>query len=113
MADSFGTISFEVLAEKPGGARALDVAETHVPGGTVNIVDVGGLLAEHVDLTVHFASDGAYAAMRGTMEAGAAGTGALTYWGGTFPNVLLAGLERTWRNPEGHSFADAKFIVTA
>ena len=111
MADTFGTITFDVLATTPGGELAVEVSHMHIPGGSTSYMDIGGVLPETLELACHFATDAVYDTMRAALRGTASAT--LAYWGGTYPSVLLTDLRRTFRAPSGHNFADATFVDIA
>lgn len=106
MADGFGAVAFGVLHVKPGGSDRADVTEVHIPGGDVNFADVGGMLSNHLDLSLNL-TDATYASLRALV-----GTQATLTEGGTAHiNTVLVSLVRTSRWGTGLTFADASFIT--
>jgi len=108
MADiySFGSASFTVLITKPGGIDSAEVTEYHIPGGSLNYIDIGGRTSNHLDFSLYFPIEASYIGMRNLV-----GTqGDLTYPGGSAASAALVSLQRTFRGVNGESIVDATFI---
>ncbi len=108
MTIGFGAVAFGERITKPEGTDRSDVTEIHIPGGSVNYVDIGGKLPSHIALSLKIATDADYAALR--LLVGTQAT--LTIASGVHANTLLVSLTRTARyGVAGLTFADADFIA--
>lgn len=104
MADGFGAVGFDVMQAKPFGSDRAEVTEWHIPGGSVNYLDIGGKLPNHIDLLIKLANATDYASLRALVSTQAT----LTAAGVAYTNTLLLSLQRTRINPV---FCDASFVT--
>jgi hypothetical protein len=106
MVVGFGAVPFDVLVVTPGGLDTADFTVMHIPGGSVNYVDVGGQLPNRLELMLYF-DDTNYDALRllvGTQDT-------LEYpTGTTYTDALLASLRRVERLGANYTKAEAVFI---
>ena len=105
---SFAGITFEAEIEQLGGSRDSEISVAHIPGSSINVVDVGGQLPLELPLTLYFTVEADFFTLQGLVSS----IGTLVYIDGTFPNTLLKSLGRSRRLPgSGLTFATASFIL--
>jgi hypothetical protein len=103
----FGSASFTALITEPGGEDTVEVTEIHIPGGSVNYVDLSGKMPEHLDLALFFRAESDYTGMRGLVGT----TASMTYPGGSAASAALIVLDRESRGVNGESIVNAEFIL--
>jgi len=107
VAVGFGAVEFDVLIVTPGGSDAAEYTEVHIPGGSVNYLDIGGHLPNRLELRLYF-GDTEYNALRALV-----GTQALLTYptGTTYANAFLASLRRVDRKSSTYTIAEAVFVT--
>jgi hypothetical protein len=103
----FGSASYTALITAPGGADTSEFTEIHIPGGSMNYIDLGGRMPEHLDLSLYFRAESDYIGMRSLVGT----TASMTYPGGSATVAALTTMTRSSRGVNGESIVDATFIL--
>ena len=107
-AGSFGAASFGVRITGAERTTSADISEMHIPGSDINIIDVGGKLANHINYELYFANAAAYNTLDGLV--GTSGTLVAYDINAT---AYLKSLKRTFVQPVGSNAttATAEFVI--
>lgn len=106
--DTFGSASFLTLITKPDSSYSSEITENHIPGGSINYIDIGGRLPNHVDLALYFDAASSFLSFANMTST----SNTLITCSASYANAVLISIQRTWLNHNCEQCTvDASFVV--